>query len=89
MTMTTRDALKICEAVNFLSETFGESFQDTCSRLIYFNDQRMAVMKEAVALNNAFAEAPIVERGRMLGITITQSSGTHMSEAVLSERSHD
>lgn len=85
MSLATKDALKVVEALDTLAAFLGLEPHTAGAYLAFFSDERTAKLNEAIRLHNEFREAPIVERGRMLGITITECDGGYSAETVLSE----
>lgn len=69
-----------------IAQAFGEDDQVIMSWLALADPNRIAVLNEAIALNNAFLDAGLVDRGAMLGIKITMCDDSAIAETVLGER---
>jgi len=68
--MSINDALDIIAATKLLAKTFGEDHQAFLSSLCIFWEDRRTILNEAIIKTNNFKKADIVERGKMLGITV-------------------
>jgi hypothetical protein len=70
--MKTQEALNIRDALITLSKALDMDIQKVASYVCLFDDKRYAVLKEASKIWNEFHDASIVERGKMMGIKITE-----------------
>lgn len=85
--MDARKAIDIMNAISLLADEFGEDRQDFLGSLCLFWGKRRPILNEAIRINNIFYHSDIVERGKMLGITIhTTENGYKTDAIVLSER---
>ena len=68
--METQKALEIKKAIFTLSDFLEIEPQELVSSICFLNKERFSKIKEASEVWNAFDEADIVTRGKMLGIDI-------------------
>ena len=71
--MEARKAIEIKKAILTLSELLEIDPQELVSSICFLNKERFSKIKEASEVWNAFDEADIVTRGKMLGIEIIVS----------------
>ena len=71
--METQKAIEIKKAIFTLSDYLEIQPQELVSSICFLNKERFSKLKEASQVWNAFDEADIVTRGKMLGIDIIVS----------------
>ena len=71
--MEARKAIEIKKAILTLSELLEIDPQELVSSICFLNKERFSKIKEASEVWNAFDEADIVTRGKMLGIEVIVS----------------
>ncbi len=71
--METQKAIEIKKAIFTLSDYLEIQPQELVSSICFLNKERFSKIKEASEVWNAFDEADIVTRGKMLGINIIVS----------------
>jgi hypothetical protein len=69
--MKINKALDIKKALLTLSEELNISWHDLIARICFFDKAPHDILVDASNTWNEFDNADIVERGRMLGITVT------------------
>jgi len=70
--MTTQEALDIKKALLTLSDALNLDFNQVAARVCLLDDDKGAILKQASDLWNEFDDASMVDRGKMLGIEITE-----------------
>lgn len=84
--METKKAIDIVNAMATLADALGMEVTEVGSYVAFFDDERREILNEALAEYYKFQSASIVERGAMLGITITEHEGGALeASTVLSE----
>jgi len=70
--MEVQTALNVKKAIILLSEVTGIKFGDIAGSIGFFDNDGFEKLKEASVIWNDFESKNIVERGAMLGITVTE-----------------
>ena len=70
--MDTKRALEIKKALLLIAEVFDSNVRAIASCLAILNLDRYKILVKASDLWNNFDQAGLVERGKMLGVTITE-----------------
>ena len=70
--MDIQQALDIKHALLTLSKALDKPFNNVASNVCMFDDDKFKILVEASDLWNAFESASLVERGKMIGIEITE-----------------
>ncbi len=87
--MTPKQGLDLIKAIMTIAEVTGESFKDLATRIVFLDEARNALVMEAVNHHNAFHEAGIVDRGKMLGLTITECTAEEADKFITDEEDEE
>lgn len=83
--MNTQKALDIVSALRTLGEALGMELVEVGAQACFLDESKIAIIREAFDLNNAFYDADIVERGALIGLHIDQCDEGWSTTCVLSE----
>jgi len=83
--MTIQEALKIKDALLTLADALKMKPESLAANVIFLDDDRQKILLEAQQLWVNFYESSMVDRGKMLGITVTEGNGGYKSSIILSE----
>jgi len=70
--MDTREALEVKKAIFTLERVLNTDFLEIASNVCMFDKEKFEVLKEASKLWNEFDNANTVDRGKLIGIEITE-----------------
>ena len=74
--MDIKKSLEVKQAILLFSDLFNKAPEDIMQQLCFFDDDIFKILRKASDAWNTFDDAPMAERGAMLGITIT-TQGEH------------
>jgi len=83
--MDTQTAIDIIKALDTIGTALDMEPNSVGAFACFYDEKKIAIINEAAKLYNEFHGADIVERGRLIGLEITQCDGGYQTSTVLSE----